>query len=177
MEPYYHLAENFLWAFSLFKVFKIHCIFITFFCVEKLVHRWRCKHSGLKTWQKYTLRTLSMCYSKASPALASCSHRAQTKTRFLLPNFNAEFHARETSANSSSTMNFCRFWISFKEQQVRKENLDNLNFSEFQVFIYLHIHQNLNLRKYSTSQTKPKIRNKSLFLSLRHCKMEKIEMP
>ena len=30
-------------------------------------------------------------------------------------------------------MNFCRIRISFKEQQVRKENLDNLNFFVFQV--------------------------------------------
>ena len=30
-------------------------------------------------------------------------------------------------------MNFCRFRISFKEQQVRKENLDDLNFFVFQV--------------------------------------------
>ena len=74
-----------------------------------------------------------MCYCKSSPALASCSHRAQTNPRFLLPNFNAEFHARETSVNSSSIMNFCRIRISFKEQQVRKENLDNLNFFVFQV--------------------------------------------
>ena len=74
-----------------------------------------------------------MCYSKASPALASCSQRAQTKTRFLLPNFNVEFHTRETSASSSSTMNFCRIRNSFKEQQVRKENLDDLNFFVFQV--------------------------------------------
>ena len=49
-------------------------------------------------------------------------------TNKSIPNFKAEFHV-----NSSSIMNFCRIRISFKEQQVRKENLDNLNFFVFQV--------------------------------------------
>ena len=82
-----------------------------------------------KIYYTYTLHVLLQIFT--GPRFMFT--QGTSKSQISIPNFNAEFHARETSVNSSSDMNFCRIRNSFKEQQVRKENLDDLNFFVFQV--------------------------------------------